>query len=273
VAHSTLTSLVRGNMKEQEIGKEYTFIDTRTGNTDTGVLPLVYGQSNQFALWRKRPKSLKYINGGYWYSRLFCNQRKERWKTGESGLLGRMKHLLYRQRWNAEERGYKPPNITAEQMLRFWIDQKGLCAACNGELQLLDSAFDHNHETGEPRGFLHQQCNLMEGHLAKMTREARESFIDFIRGVNMAKHDSCYDQVSIPSAGTTTPVGKASGDIKNDALGNPSRFTRNQTTVATEEHDVKKLREEQLGSNGYQSNGYCGGEDSEVAPRRGFKQS
>ncbi len=69
----------------------------------------------------------------------------------------------------------------------------------------------------------------------------------------MAKHDSAYDQAAHPSAGATAQAGKDSACI-DDALGNPGRYSRNATTVATEEHDVKSLRDKQLGSNGMQGN-------------------
>ena len=66
---------------------------------------------------------------------------------------------------------------------------------------------------------------------------------------------SAYDQVAVPSAGTTTPSGKMTHpDTKNDALGCPEMYSRNKTTVASEEHDVKSLRDKQLGSNGVQGN-------------------
>lgn len=63
---------------------------------------------------------------------------------------------------------------------------------------------------------------------------------------------SAYEQVAHPNAGTTQAPGKT--DNETDALGKPGRFSRNATTVAKEEHDVKSLREKQLGSNGYQAN-------------------
>jgi hypothetical protein len=68
----------------------------------------------------------------------------------------------------------------------------------------------------------------------------------------MAKrYDSVYDQVAHPSAGATTPASKVSGDIKNDALGNPSRFKRNATTVAecAPDSKVEDACKEQLGTN------------------------
>lgn len=64
---------------------------------------------------------------------------------------------------------------------------------------------------------------------------------------------SAYDQVAHPSAGATPAPGKEVGS-STDALGKPGRFSRNQTIVAKEEHDVKSLRDKQLGSNGMQGN-------------------
>ena len=78
--------------------------------------------------------------------------------------------------------------------------------------------------------------------------------------------DKCYDQpTGQASAGTTTSVGKT------DTV-SPSKFTRNATTVATEEHDVKSLRDKQLDSNFMQSNGFSSkvADCNHPAPRRGF---
>jgi hypothetical protein len=82
----------------------------------------------------------------------------------------------------------------------------------------------------------------------------------------MPKIDECYNQpTGQASAGTTTPAGKT------DTV-SPSKFTRNETSVATEEHDVKALRDKQLDSNFMQSNGFSSkvAECNHPAPRRGF---
>ena len=59
----------------------------------------------------------------------------------------------------------------------------------------------------------------------------------------MAKIDKAYFQVSHPDAGTT---GQAAD--KNDALGNPGRFKRNQPGPATPDTDEElcELRMKQL---------------------------
>lgn len=70
-------------------------------------------------------------------------------------------------------------------MLEIWDSQNGICAACKGSVKLFgtyqnrgnNAHFDHNHETGEARGFIHSRCNLMEGQLSKMTQEEFSNFI------------------------------------------------------------------------------------------------
>ena len=53
------------------------------------------------------------------------------------------------------------------------------------------------------------------------------------------------------SSGTT-----GSSAMPCDALGDPERFKRNESTVASEtsKEELVKLREKQLGTNGYQAN-------------------
>lgn len=89
----------------------------------------------------------------------------------------------------------------------------------------------------------------------------------------MAKHDSAYDQVSSPSAGTTTPAGKQSGDIKNDALGNPSRFTRNLSTVAEPKNNPSEVVDEQLGTNIELTWRRFGGDKPAPKTDQGFKNN
>lgn len=63
-------------------------------------------------------------------------------------------------------------------------------------------------------------------------------------------HDKVYDQVAHPSAGGSNPAGKDSANC-DDALGNPSRFSRNATTISTPDpnSELDATRDEQLGTN------------------------
>lgn len=53
--------------------------------------------------------------------------------------------------------------ITPEQLVDTFERQECCCAICRNEIKLMDSAIDHNHETGEFRGVLCKQCNRALG--------------------------------------------------------------------------------------------------------------
>jgi len=50
-------------------------------------------------------------------------------------------------------------NITPEQFISVYEKQKRCCAICRKEIEIGNSAIDHNHKTGEFRGVLCKQCN------------------------------------------------------------------------------------------------------------------
>ena len=53
--------------------------------------------------------------------------------------------------------------ITPEQLVDQFERQECCCAICKQEVALMDSAIDHNHETGEFRGVLCRQCHRALG--------------------------------------------------------------------------------------------------------------
>jgi hypothetical protein len=53
--------------------------------------------------------------------------------------------------------------ITPEQLIDRYERQEECCAICKTGIELIDSAIDHNHETGEFRGVLCKQCNRALG--------------------------------------------------------------------------------------------------------------
>jgi hypothetical protein len=53
--------------------------------------------------------------------------------------------------------------ITPEQLVDRYERQEGCCAICKDEIELTESAIDHNHKTGEFRGVLCKQCNRALG--------------------------------------------------------------------------------------------------------------
>ena len=86
------------------------------------------------------------------------------------------------------------------------------------------------------------------------------------------KHDKAYDQVAHPDAGAHEDAGKEASPN-----GNPSHFTRTVPAEATPRSDAKQQEciEVQLGSNGYQSNGFdpCVAQCGDAASMRGFGNS
>jgi len=53
--------------------------------------------------------------------------------------------------------------ITPKQLVDRYERQEECCAICKKEIELIDSAIDHNHVTGEFRGVLCKQCNRALG--------------------------------------------------------------------------------------------------------------
>jgi hypothetical protein len=53
--------------------------------------------------------------------------------------------------------------ISPEQLTEQFDKQNCSCAICKTKVSLIDSAIDHNHDTGEFRGILCKQCNRALG--------------------------------------------------------------------------------------------------------------
>jgi hypothetical protein len=164
--------------KKQTPGTIHTFV-TALGS-DTGVLPSSYGLSNEFAMWRPHKRS---STGGSWRSRKFHSLRfQNNYRgVGKDGLLGRMKVLFYAAKARDTRQGYQSPDTTPEKMLDSWFLQNGICPACGSSIDLLEAAFDHDHRTGEPRGFIHKRCNWAEGYIHTMSNSEFENFVTWER--------------------------------------------------------------------------------------------
>ena len=65
--------------------------------------------------------------------------------------------------------------ITPEQLVDRYERQEGCCAICKAEVALMESAIDHNHETGEFRGILCKQCNRALGMFKDSTKTLRSA--------------------------------------------------------------------------------------------------
>lgn len=53
--------------------------------------------------------------------------------------------------------------ITPEQLINKYESQSCACQICKSSIDLMDSAIDHNHHTGEFRGVLCKTCNRALG--------------------------------------------------------------------------------------------------------------
>lgn len=176
-------------MKKQKPGKRWIFKRRKTGEKDVGVLPTQYGESNRFARWQPYSKGWAGggDSGGSWVSIKFSRKvviaRAD--GSGPEGLLGRMKAALNSLRGAARRKGYTAPDVTPEQMVVQWLSQKGICAACKGILKtncknLRWPHYDHCHETGRGRGFVHRWCNWAEACFRHMSKTERLSFLSWI---------------------------------------------------------------------------------------------
>jgi hypothetical protein len=165
----------------QKPGIAWSFYDKVLDLEHEVVLPPVYGESNDEVFWKSYPKSNK--NGGFWKSRKIHLLRFKDRYTGKSkeGLLGRFRVLFTASKSRDPRQGYAAFKSTPEQMLIEWENQQGLCAACKLPLKILKAHYDHDHTTGEGRGFVHAQCNLAEGAISKMSNEAFENFVSWER--------------------------------------------------------------------------------------------
>lgn len=164
-----------GCLKAVQIpGKAYTFVNEKTGERDSGILPSERGVSNEFARW---------TTSHCWESRKYEQARSENRRLGRTsqGLVTRMKYLISAAAKNALKGGYKPYLISPEEMVQQWEQQLGKCLACGQSLDLFKAAYHHDHETGEGFGFLHQWCNCAEGRIKVMSNEEFSNFIRYVR--------------------------------------------------------------------------------------------
>ena len=63
-------------------------------------------------------------------------------------------------------------NYQTEKYIRklFYDAQNGICPICDKPLKGKIS-LDHDHTTGEPRGLLHQQCNMKVAQIETHTKK------------------------------------------------------------------------------------------------------
>ncbi len=115
----------------------------------------------------------KYKKDGLRYSCKACSLKqakktyhKRRRTPGMVGKIRKKARKYYaehkdqaRQSRNRWKYGLEP-----EQRLLMYADQKGCCAICGEAVSYNRIHTDHDHKTGEVRGLLCGNCNLMLGH-------------------------------------------------------------------------------------------------------------
>ena len=94
-----------------------------------------------------------------------------------------MRFLLSFAKCRCRGKNIKSPDTTPEELVKMWADQDKLCAACKEPLLLLESCMDHNHETGEVRGFIHHKCNLVEGYTKDLSDDAFENWYQWAKSI------------------------------------------------------------------------------------------
>jgi hypothetical protein len=160
-------------MRRQVENKLYTF-KSRKFRSVTIKLP-DYGVTNDVVVWNPHRKC--------WAVRKHVYSRTKAWGAGDGpkvGILGRLKKLITSTKHNSKKFGYSPIKETPESMLKQWEKQNHKCAVCGTFLDLLKADYDHNHETGKGRGFVHPPCNAAEGHLKSLSIKAKKRFMRYI---------------------------------------------------------------------------------------------
>lgn len=73
----------------------------------------------------------------------------------------------YREKdpWTLERR-CRRLGVSPKDFVDKFEEQEGKCCICNCNIDIVDSAIDHNHKTGEFRGVLCKKCNRGLGFFA-----------------------------------------------------------------------------------------------------------
>jgi hypothetical protein len=173
-------------IKKQIPGQPWIFKSRITKEEIVVILPNAYGESTDEVYWNGDSKR---TGGGMWKCRKFVVDSVNRRTRGQGpkGLLSRMKYILSKLIDDSKRSGYQPPNVSPEQMVTQWEVQKGLCVACLGPIKLFGTRkepganYDHNHETGEGRGFMHGHCNAIEGYQLRLLDSEFEKLFSYLR--------------------------------------------------------------------------------------------
>ena len=98
------------------------------------------------------------------------------WKGGPDSAYGRCTRSLSSSMAAAKKWGGKPCSATIEELIPTVVDKCALCGIPEMELNRRLS-LDHNHETGEFRGWLCRRCNTLVGLIEKYPADVGERII------------------------------------------------------------------------------------------------
>ena len=115
------------------------------------------GEEKFISAYRSRGGSMPHLLKSRCNSCLYSEHR--RWTENNPE---RVREYRNKDSWTLAKRCARR-GITPEQLVDAFERQECCCAICKVEIQLTDSAIDHNHETGEFRGVLCRQCNRALG--------------------------------------------------------------------------------------------------------------
>jgi hypothetical protein len=93
----------------------------------------------------------------------WCNQcHYQAHKNWISRNPDRVREYRNKDKWTLVKRCARR-GITPEQLATAYEQQGGKCPICTNPIELMDSAIDHNHQSGEFRGILCKTCNRALG--------------------------------------------------------------------------------------------------------------
>ena len=125
---------------------------------DTGTkVCTMCGEEKPVSAYRSRGGAMRHLLKSRCNTCLYKEHR--RW-TEENP--DRVREYRTKDAWTLAKRCARR-GITPEQLVDTFERQECCCAVCRNEIKLMDSAIDHNHETGEFRGVLCKQCNRALG--------------------------------------------------------------------------------------------------------------
>ena len=114
-------------------------------------------EEKQVSEYRSRGGSLSHLLKSHCNKCLYKNHRN--WVENNPDKVA-----TYREKdsWTLAKRVARY-GLSPEEFINKYDEQGKLCGICKEEMDLVDSAIDHNHSTGSFRGILCKQCNRALG--------------------------------------------------------------------------------------------------------------